>query len=223
MVSEPIFEEVPHKSLREAALAAIRQAILEGDLKPGQRLVESDIAEQMGISRAPVREAFRQLGTEGLIVSEPHRGTFVAELSTSDLWEIYTLRAALESLAVRLVTEKASPEILEQLQQTVEAMTQAAQEADLSRLAALDMHFHETLCRASGHSRLLSAWQSMTAQIRTFIDLTNTLYLPAEEVVGLHTEVVEYIRNGQAAEAGHTLASHILSVGQRICHQQTRA
>jgi len=221
-MSTQVFKQVPHKSLREAALAAIRQAISRGDLKPGQRLVESDIAEQMGISRAPVREALRQLETAGLVVSAPHRGTFVAEVSATDLWEIYTLRAAIERLAVRLVTEKASAEMLAQLQQAVADMAQAAREGDLARLAALDMAFHETLCRASGHSRLLVAWLSMIAQIRIFIDLTNTLYLPADEVVDLHTEVVEHIKNGRAEEAGRSLARHILDVGERICQEQAR-
>jgi GntR family transcriptional regulator of gluconate operon len=219
-MSSHVFEQVPHKSLREAALAAIRQAILRGDLIPGQRLVESDIAEQMGMSRAPVREALRQLETEGLVVSEPHRGSFVAELSATDLCEIYTLRAALESLAVRIVTEKASVEILAQLQQAAADMAEAARAGDLARLAALDMSFHEMLCRASGHSRLLGIWLSMTAQIRTFIDLTNTLYLPADEVVCLHTEVVEHIEGGRAEEAGRALARHILEVGERICRGQ---
>ena len=216
-MSPQIFSQVPHKSLREAALSAIRQAILNGDLKPGQRLVEGEIAEQLGISRAPVREALRQLETEGLVVSIPHRGTFVAELSPADLWEIYTLRAALERLAVRIVTEKASPDVLARLEKAVADMAEAAHTGDLTRLAALDMSFHEMLCRASGHSRLLNTWLSMTAQIRTFIDLTNTLYLPPEEVVRLHTEVVEHIRHGRAEEAGEALAGHILDVGKRIC------
>lgn len=219
-MSIQVFKRVPHRSLREAALSAIRQAILRGDLKPGQRLMESDIAEQMGMSRAPVREALCQLETEGLLVSEPHRGTFVAELSTTDLWEIYTLRAAIESLAVRIVTEMASAETLAQLQQAVADMVQAAREGDLARLAALDMSFHEMLCRASGHSRLLDAWLGMTVQIRTFIDLTHTLCLPADEVVSIHTEVVEHIQNGRAEEAGRTLARHILEAGECIETQQ---
>ena len=221
-MSTQVFEQVPHRSLREAALAAIRQAILCGDLKPGQRLMESDIAEQMGMSRAPVREALRQLETEGLLVSEPHRGTFVAELSSTDLWEIYTLRAAIESLAVRIVTEKASAETLAQLQQAVADMAQAAREGNLVRLAALDMSFHEMLCRASGHSRLLDVWLSMTVQIRTFIDLTHTLCLPADELVCLHTEVVEHIQNGRAEEAGQTLTRHILEAGDCVSKGQAK-
>ncbi len=212
-----VFQQIPHKSLREVALSAIRQAILCGDIKPGQRLLETEIAAQLGVSRAPVREALRQLETEGLVVSEPHRGTFVIELSDADLWEIYTLRAAIESLAVQIVTERADEETLARLQQAVDEMEEAAQARDSARLAALDMSFHEMLCRASGHSRLLDVWLSMTVQIRTFIDLTNTLYLPAEDVVRLHAEVLAHIRNGEAQEAGAALKRHILDVGQRIC------
>ena len=218
-MSSQVFEQVPHKSLREAALSAIRRAILRGDLKPGQRLLEGDIALQMGMSRAPVREALRQLETEGLVVNEPHRGSFVAELSVTDLWEIYTLRAAVESMAARIVTEQASPETLVRLQQAVADMAQAAEEGDLSRLAALDMSFHEMLCRASSNSRLLSTWLNMTSLIRIFIDLTNTLYLPADEVVRLHAEVVGHIEHGRAEEAGQVLARHILEVGERICQE----
>jgi DNA-binding GntR family transcriptional regulator len=215
-MSAQVLEQIPHRSLREAALSAIRQAILCGDLKPGQRLVESDIAKQMGMSRAPVREALRQLETEGLVVSEPHRGTFVAELSAADMWEIYTLRAAIERLAVGIVAEKASAETVAQLRQAVADMAQAAREGNLAHLAALELSFHEMLCRASGHSRLLDIWLSMTAQIGAFMDLTNTLYLPADEVVRLHTEVVEHIQNGRAEEAGQALARYILEVGEHI-------
>lgn len=211
-----VFEQVSHRSLREAAVFAIRKAILRGDLEPGQRLVESEIAEQMGMSRVPVREALRQLETEGLVESIPHRGSFVAEISTIDLWEIYTLRAAIESLAVRIVTERASAETLARLQQSVADMAQAAREGDDSRMAALDLSFHEMLCRASGHSRLLNIWMSMIAQIRVFIDLTHTLCLPAEEVVRLHTEVVDHIQNGRAEEAGQALARHIRDAGEYI-------
>lgn len=219
-MSSPVFEQVSRKSLREKALSAIRQAISRGALKPGQRLMEREIASQMGMSRAPVREALRQLETEGLVVSEVHRGTFVAELSAKDITEICALRAAVESMAARIVTEQASPEMLARLQQAVNEMTQAANAGDLSRLAALDMSFHETLCRASGNSRLLETWLNMTSLIRTLIDLTNTLYLPADEIVSLHAEVVEHIEHGRAEEAGQALARHILEVGERISQEQ---
>ncbi len=215
-MSSPVFGQVPYKSLREIALSAIRQAILRGDLKPGQRLLESEIAGQMGTSRAPVREALRQLETEGLVVSQAHRGAFVAKLSAQDVSEICALRAAVESMAARIVTEQASPETLVELRQAVDDMAHAAAAGDLARLAALDMAFHEALCRASGNSRLLDTWLNMTSLIHTFIDLTHTLYLPADELVRLHTEVIEHIENGRANEAGQALARHIFEVCERI-------
>ncbi len=214
-----LFDQVPHKSLRDMALSAIRQAILHGSLKPGDRLLETEIAEQMGISRAPVREAIRQLESEGLVISHAHRGTFVAELSSTDLWEIYTLRAAVESLAVRLVTERATPETLSQLKQAVADMAQAAQEGDLQHMLELDIAFHELLCRLSGHARLLDIWLSMIRQIRIFIDLTHALYRPLEDMVCLHAEVVEHIEKHQPHEAGEALTRHILDAGQRIYQQ----
>jgi len=215
-----LFEQVPHKSMREMACSAIRQAILSGRLKPGDRLLEAEIAHQMGISRAPVREAVRQLVSEGLVVSYPHRGTFVAELSAEDLWEIYTLRAAIESLAVRLVAEQATPEIVCMLRQAVADMAQAAQEGDLQHLANLDIAFHEMLCRLSGHSRLLETWLGMIVQIRIFIDLTHALYRPVEDMVRLHADIVGYIENRQAREASEALTQHILDAGQRIYQER---
>lgn len=215
-------DPVVHRSLREVATATLRQAIRDGVFRPGERILENEVADRIGISRAPIREALRELETEGLVVSEPHRGTFVVELSQVDLWEIYTLRAAVEGLAARLVTENSDAEALVELEQIVAEMKQVAQQSDPSRLARLDMRFHEVLCRASGHSRLLDVWVSMNDQIRTLIDLTNNLYLPAEEILQLHSEVVDHIQNGCGRLAEEALARHVLDVGQRICDQQIR-
>lgn len=215
-------DPVVNRSLREMAVSTLRRGILSGALKPGERLVETAIAEQIGVSRAPVREALRQLEMEGLVVSEPHRGTFVVELSCVDLWEIYTLRAAVEGLAARLVTQRAHAGTMSRLKQVVTEMEQASGEDDRARLAALDMSFHEMLCRAAGHSRLLDVWLSMIDQIRTLIDPTNELILPAEEVVSFHTEVLDHIENGRARRAGEALRRHILDAGKCICQEQTQ-
>jgi len=215
-----VFEQVSYQSMRDMAYSAIREAILRGQLKPGDRLLESEIARQMGISRAPVREAIRQLASEGLVVSHSHRGSFVIDLSPDDLWEIYTLRAAIESLAVRLVAEQVTPQTVLLLQQAVTDMAQAARQGDLQRVADLDIAFHETLCRLSGHSRLLETWLSMIVQIRIFIDLTHALYHPIEDMISLHAEIVRYIENRQGREAGEALTQHILDAGQRIYQER---
>lgn len=216
-------DPAPHKSLREVATSTLRRAILSGDLKPGERLLESAIAQQIGISRAPVREALRQLEMEGLVVSEPHRGTFVVELSLADLWEIYTLRAAIVRLAAELVTESARAEALPELKRAVDEMEQATRQGDRACLAALDQSFQEMLCRAANHSRLLNVWLSTTDQLRTQIDLADSLYLPPKDVVARHTAAIEHIESGRARQAGETLARHILKIGERIRQDQIQA
>ncbi|HDN78891.1 MAG TPA: GntR family transcriptional regulator [Chloroflexi bacterium] len=216
---EKVFKELPHKSLSDAALSAIRKAILEGALKPGQRLVEAEIARQMGISRAPVREALRQLEKEGLISTEPHKGSYVIQLSADDLWEIYTLRAAIEGLGAELAALKATEEEIKQLEELVEAMRQSAQEGDLSRLVEQDLAFHECLCKASRHKRLFDIWLSMNAQIKLFINITDQFHLPAEDVVRRHEDVVKAIRERDGERAKRLISRDIIEVGREICAQ----
>jgi len=215
-MKESNFEPIHRKSLREIVSQAIRQAIMRGDLKPGDRLREVQIAEQMGVSRAPVREAIRDLESAGLVTSRSHKGTFVTELTPSDLWEIYTLRAALERMAVEIITPRATPELLETLQRSIADMTEATQAGDVERMVELDIAFHETLCRHANHDRLFEIWNSMIAQIRVFIDMSHVLYLPPEEMVSLHVELVQQIENKDARAAGQTLAQHILEAGELI-------
>lgn len=218
-MGEKRFEPVQRRSLRETVLKTIRQAIMRGDLKPGDPLREVHIAEQMGISRAPIREAIRDLESEGLVVSHTYRGAFVAQLSDTDLWEIYTLRAALERMAVEIVAQSASPELLETLRHSVADMTQAAAAGDIERLVALDIAFHETLCRHANHTRLFDTWSSMISQIRIFMDLTHMLYLPAEEMIQMHVELIEQIANQETQAAGQILARHILEAGEFISRE----
>ena len=103
------------KLLSENVVGAIRSAILNGELELGQRLVETDLAEQLGVSRGPIREALRLLAAEGLVVINVHRGTFIVQPTKDDVEEIYSLREALESLAVKRVIEIASDEEIEGL------------------------------------------------------------------------------------------------------------
>jgi len=208
---------LPHRSLRAAAYAAIRAAILSGQLKPGQRLFEAELAEQLGVSRAPVREALRQLVSEDLVRSEPHRGTHVTDLSPHDMWEVYTLRAAVEGLAVSLVAGSSEPEVAERLAIILSGMRAAAEQGQWAKLSELDMHFHETICSATGHRRLLEVWNCMHAQIRMFVAMTDEHdTLPPDERIRCHEVVLEAIRRGNPTQAEELLKDHILTVGKRI-------
>ncbi len=188
-------------------------------LKPGERILESHIATELGNSRAPVREALRQLESEGLLVSWPHRGTYVVQFSAQDAYEIYSLRAALEGFAVSLVAAKCNESVIARLQQSVDEMHRGAETSDLLRMTEADMRFHEILCQAAEHKRLFEVWMSMSMQIRAFVSIPDRQYLAPSDVVARHQAVVAAIRKRQPEEACQLLSSDIMEVGKHVAAQ----
>jgi DNA-binding GntR family transcriptional regulator len=156
------------RTLRNEVVDILRDAIVSGRLKPGEHLRETIIADQLSVSRSPVREAFRQLEQEGLIVSIPNQGSFVRSFDESDVKEIFTLRAVLEDLACEIVLkeEKLQPADLTQLEDYIERQREAIEAGDYHRLTKLDMEFHEFICSKSGFGRLLKMWRGLRAQIQ---------------------------------------------------------
>ena len=200
------------RTLSDYVADQLRQAILSDKIKPGQRLVEQELAESMQTSRGPVRDALKMLENEGLVLRQPHRGAFVAELKHEDVIEIYTLREALENLAIRFAIRNASPGQVDELGKIVQAMEQLAQ-SDYNQLEAtdLDMEFHYTLCMISGHKRLLNAWVAMSAQIRLVL-LKHRLWNPKdhrERSVAWHARIVESLRQGDVNQAQKELHVHM--------------
>ena len=153
--------------LAEDAAAQIRTAILTGQLKPGERLVEATVARQLNVSRGPVREALKLLGAEGLVQDEPRRGAFVLSLTTLDVREIYDLRAALEARAAKRVTEAAKPASLRALRKSYSDMHKLAEKGDVTVFARADLKFHETICTLSGNRAAASRCSSATSRCST--------------------------------------------------------
>ena len=162
------------RSLRHRISERIRDAILSGAYDCGDQLVESSIADQLGVSRAPVREALSALEKEGLIESIPRRGYFVREFTRKDIEELYSLRLLLEAEALRRVIGQASEDDIARLQRTVDRMDGANQVGDDSgEMTKWDMAFHRLLCELAGHSRLCSAWANMGMQTELLIGVTS--------------------------------------------------
>jgi DNA-binding GntR family transcriptional regulator len=202
----------PSRILSDHIANQLREAIINDQLRPGQRIVEREIAEAMETSRGPVRDALLLLENEGLVVRYPHRGTFVTELSLEDAEEIYTLRQAIESLAVEYVLQRATPEDLAGLDKQVQEMA-AEVEAGyaLEKATELDMEFHRTLCRISGHRRLLEAWEALSTQTRVLL-LTHRRRNPrdfTERAVDWHRRLVQAIRLGDVELARAELQKHL--------------
>lgn len=210
---EPDVVGVP---LGHHAADSIRDAILQGSLRPGERLVESTIAAQLNLSRGPVRDALKQLAFEGLVVIVPRRGTFVSQLDRADIREISTLRAVIEGLAARLLAERRDQAAVDRLEELLNEMARAG-DADPVRFATFDLKFHETLVLASGHRRLYQSWTNLRTQIWMFIRETRLGNLrSAERTREFHETIVRAIRAGDPAEAERAARYHSESTGPQL-------
>lgn len=207
------------RTLSDYVADQLRQAILAGQFAPNQRLVEQDIAESMRTSRGPVRDAIKILENEGLIVRESHRGAFVAQLHPEDFLEIYTLREALETLAIRYAIENATDQQVEEMAELVRSMESMSRQ-DYSQADAtdLDMEFHHTLCKISGHKRVLFVWESMSGQIRLVL-LKHRLANPDDlrvRSVSWHLKIVEALRERDTEKAIKELRTHMAASSEWV-------
>src|SRR5690606_19153041 len=134
-----------YKPLRELVFEAIREAIIEGTLEPGERLMEAQLAEDLGVSRTPVREAIRQLELAGLVVMIPRRGAYVADISLKDVADVFEIRGALEALAASLAADRATDEEIQQLQSLLVEIERSVEARDVDLLVELDTRFHDQL------------------------------------------------------------------------------
>ena len=206
MSSGRLFNRIQPKTLRTEIVDMIRDAIVSGRLGPGEHLKENDIADQMSVSRSPVREAFCQLEQEGLIVSIPNQGSFVKNFDENDIREIFTLRTALESLACETVLKDGMlrPVDFERLEDYIEQQRRAIDAQDFDRLTKLDMEFHEFICQKTGFGRLLKMWRILRAQMLVLFNQRFRAmpdYVP-QTVDADHSAILEALRQGDAELAG---------------------
>ncbi len=143
-----------HQTLREKILETIRDAILKGTLKPGERVSEPDLAERFGISRTPIREAFRQLESEGYLQVVPRKGAVVASLSERDIEEFYAIKIILEGFAAKMAAEKLTDKDIERLESINERLQKMADEGDVKKFFRVHNEFHEVFIKAAGNEKL---------------------------------------------------------------------
>jgi DNA-binding GntR family transcriptional regulator len=207
-------------SLGEDVADRLRQAILLGELEPGQHLREEELADRLEVSRGPVRDAFNVLEREGLVRSSRHRGVTVVELTRNDLHEIYTLRSALEPLAITLAIQRATAddlaEIEERLAEMAGAMTGSRKVTERDA-ADLDVSFHDAIYLAAHHERLYVAWSRIRLPTYRFM-LSRNVASPdwRQGTVSGHTQILKTIREGNEAAAVSTIKEHISFAYDRI-------
>jgi DNA-binding GntR family transcriptional regulator len=202
------------RSLVEDAVDQLRQAILSGQFRQGERLVETKIAEQLHVSRGTVRESFKLLRSEGLVEEEPRRGTFVVSLSGKDAREIYELRAAIEGRAAFLIAKTGLPSSIDELADLCTKMERAELDHDNTSVYACDLAFHDALCRLSGNARLHEVFLRYVPALRALLQLDKRIYSPLENIVGGHRFLVDAIRDGDAEKARVLAERHCDEAGR---------
>ena len=151
--------------LRDVVFNTLRQAILRGELQPGERLMEIQLAQRLGVSRTPVREAIRKLELEGLVLMIPRRGAEVAEITRQDLEDVLEVRAALEELAVKDACEHITDEQLQDLKKAANEFKRSLEGTDLVACAEADIHFHEIIYAATNNKRLVQMLNNLREQM----------------------------------------------------------
>jgi len=210
------------ENLRDAVIRLIEEALLMGELSPGSRIVEAELARQAGISRGPVREAIQQLVGEGVLVQYPSRGTFVVQWTPQAVEEAYTLRAVLERLAIQEAAKRAKPEDIAQLQAIVDEMAVHARDGDNRALVRLDVRFHEHLYALSGHSLLQEVLARLRRRLYALMGMDEGYALHRDEMARDHQRIVDALRTGDPALAGEVISAHILAVGAEVVEQVRR-
>ena len=157
-----------YKPLRDVVFENLREAIVEGNLKPGQRLMEVQLAEQLGVSRTPVREAIRKLELEGLVVMIPRKGAYVANMSLKDVIDVLEIRSSLEGLAASLSAERITDEDIKTLESIVEEFEQNVDESNVEALLKNDVEFHECIFKSTNNKKLHQLINSLWEQVYRF-------------------------------------------------------
>ena len=195
--------------LRDVVFNTLRQGILTGELKPGERLMEIHLADKLGVSRTPVREAIRMLELEGLVTMIPRRGAEVSKISEEDLRDVLEVRRALDTLAARLACEKITAEQKEELKAAADDFVRATLSGDATTIAQADVKFHDVILKASGNKRLILivnnlAERAYRYRLEYIKDKKNHKKLIQE-----HSLIMNSVINGNVREAVKHVETHI--------------
>lgn len=202
-------------SLSEQVYDHLRLAVISGALKPGEKLVEMDIAAQMGTSQGPVREALQRLEHDGLVERRARIGSFVAELSYDEMYELVSVRSSIESFAIRRATTRITDEQCDELDDLIERMAAAGRNNDILTLAQLDMNFHRRIVELSGSTTLLRVWSSLSNPVQRFVVQSHMeKYTDFVEIGLRHRPIVNALRARDGDAAVESIQTHLMLIWQ---------
>lgn len=203
-----------HQTLREKILENIRDAILKGTLKAGERVSEPDLAERYGISRTPIREAFRQLESEGYLTVVPRKGAVVTALSERDVSEFYEIKSMLEGYAAQLAASKLTDREIDRLTAINNRLSSLASDGDVKTFFRVHNEFHELFIRASGNNKLLELIQQMLKKFNRLRIASLSLPGRMEISVQEHEKIIEAFRARDGVQANSLVQKNAAYGGQ---------
>ena len=196
--------------ISDHAYERLRSMIYRRQLRPGDRLVERDLAAKLGISRIPLREGLARLESEGLVRSVPNSATFVEDLAPADVLEVYSMRLLLEPTATRLATIRSGPQLVKQLQRICDQMTAQQAAQSFVKVDDLDYRFHLAIVHASGHRRLIRAYESCHIQVlASHVEDEALRLLPSHSTAAEHARIIECIAANRPAAAEKAASDHV--------------
>ena len=195
--------------LRDVVFNTLRQAILRGELKPGERLMEIQLANKLGVSRTPIREAIRKLELEGLVLMIPRKGAEVAEITEKSLRDVLEVRRALEELSVQLACEKITKEEIRELERVAKEFQQVVKSSDITEIAEVDVRFHDIIYTATDNQKLVQLLNNLREQMYRY----RVEYLKRDgvfpQLIAEHEAIIRHIENNEKEKATEVMCRHI--------------
>lgn len=219
-MSLDILRPVHKQSAESLATDSLREYLLSGALAPGARLTETALAERLGVARATLRTALHRLTGEGLVVQTPYTGWHVASLLPQDVWEIWTLRGSLESLAARLCAQRIArgeQDVHAQVQSAYQALVQACERGELDAISIADFELHHHIIAASGHLRLARQYAIVEQQVRLYIATSNSQVANGpQDILQQHEPLARSLLGGLDEQAAQAAWQHNHNEGHRL-------
>ena len=194
----------------------LKESILTGKLKPGEKLVENTISKEMSISKTPIREALRELAKEGLIIHHTRRGISVIDFTEKDIDEIISLRAEIEAFGIRLALPRITQKEHDRIDKLISNIQQYEQEKKMHKLVESDLLLHAYFMELSGHSRLLKTWQMLSSQISVLLHMIDYYKIAPVYSSKSHRKLIDSIFSGDISFAESAVRNHILESGKNI-------
>ena len=210
------FDIQNHRPLREIVYEELKLQILTGKIVPGTRMMEVELADEMGVSRTPVREAIRKLEKEGLVTIEPRRGAYASQISTEDMVEILEVRQTMEGMAAYIAAQRMKPDQLKRIQEAEELYNEAVKNGNTADMIFYDSKFHKLIVEASNNKTLLQLIEPLQEMALRFRYLYYDDFKRAENMPYEHQHIIDAIASGNADEAKSAADSHIKSLKDHV-------